>query len=108
METSADIDQLCISTVSAEGKTHWIRFISYWFFSQLCQVFSGPLSFYVLCRQLKVLLSPRSPWCLSSRDFTLCLYVCVCVKPDGLVCLERCLVAALPLFLPCAIQMSQR
>lgn len=89
MEKSADIDQLCISTVSTllrEKRTGFAslrpgfslrsaRFPQY--SSLVCCVARGPP---VTC----------SPWRLSSRDFA------VCGKPAGLVCLQHCLVAALP------------
>lgn len=68
---------LCVSAVSCllmeKKKLGWLCF-TLTFFSQLCHFFflSVRHSFYLLCRQLKVRLSPRSFWQLSSRDFTSC------------------------------------
>lgn len=53
--------------------------------------------FHLSCRQLEVLLSPRSLWCLSSRDFT------VRGKPDRPVCLQHGLAAAAPRPSTCSV-----
>lgn len=86
------------SLQSAKMKTHW--FLLHLGFPLSSATYSVD-TFQMWCGD-----SPRSSCVVIGvchhRDFTLC------VKPDGQVCLQHHLVAAPPLYLPCAIQMFPR
>lgn len=89
MEKSADIDQLCISTVSSLPREKRTGFALLHLGLSLCSARFPQYSSLMCC----VARGPpvtSNPWRLSSRDFA------VCGKPAGLVCLQHCLAAALP------------